>query len=60
MNTLGTEAFADLFSTKKLSFKTVKNWITSFKFFYNLILTNEDIGQAPLSDDILPELLRVI
>ncbi|MGC8593952.1 MAG: hypothetical protein ACP5LF_06680, partial [Nitrososphaeria archaeon] len=55
-----TEAFDDLFPSKKFSFKTVKNWIASFKFFYNFVFTNEDLGRAPLSDDLLPEWLRVI
>jgi hypothetical protein len=53
-----TEAFDDLFPTRKFSFKTVKNWIASFKFFYNFVFTNEDLGQH--SDNLLPEWLRVI
>jgi len=55
MSTLRTEAFDDLFPTRKFRFKTIKNWITSFKFFNNFVFTNEDLGHAPLSDDLLPE-----
>jgi hypothetical protein len=45
-------------SNKKFSFKTIKYWITSFKFFYNFVFTNEDLRQ--LSDDLLPEWSRFI
>ncbi|MFP3262203.1 MAG: hypothetical protein RXP28_05150 [Nitrososphaeria archaeon] len=45
-------------SSKKFSFKTIKDWITSFKFFYNFVFTNEDLRQ--LSDDLLPVWSRVI
>ena len=36
-----TEAFDDLFPTRKFSFRTVKNWISSFKFFYDFVFTKK-------------------
>ena len=55
-----TEAFDDLFPCKKPKFEHVKNWFKAFRFFYNYVFTNEDLGHAPLSDELLPEWVRVI
>jgi len=48
MSTLRTEAFDDLFPCKRPKFDHVKNWFKAFRFFYNYVFTNEDIGSASL------------
>jgi hypothetical protein len=40
-----TEAFDDLFPCKKPKFEHVKNWFKAFRFYYNYVFTNEEIGQ---------------
>ena len=46
-----TEAFDDLFPCRKPKFDHVKNWLKAFRFFYNYVFTNEEIGSAPLSNN---------
>ena len=36
---------------RKPKFDHVKNWLKAFRFFYNYVLTNEEIGSALLSND---------
>jgi len=55
-----TEAFDDLFLCKKPKFDHVKNWFKAFRFFYNYVFTNEEIGSAPLSNEQLPECIKPI
>ena len=46
------------FSVQKAKFEHVKNWFKAFRFFYNYVFTNEEIGSAPLSNDQLPEWIK--
>jgi len=55
-----TEAFDDLFPCRKPKFDHVKNWLKAFRFFYNYVLTNEEIGSAPISNEQLPEWIKPI
>jgi len=45
---------------RKPKFDHVKNWPKAFRFFYNYVLTNEEIGSAPLLNDQLQELIKPI
>jgi len=45
---------------RKPKFEHVKNWLKAFRFFYNYVFTNEEIGSAPLSNDQLPEWIKPI
>jgi len=36
---------------RKPKFDHVSNWFKAFRFFYNYVLTNEEIGSALLSND---------
>ena len=60
MSTLRTEAFDDLFPCRRPKFERVKNWFKAFRFFYNYVFTNEEIGLAPLSNDQLSEWIKPI
>ena len=53
-----TEAFDDLSPCRRPKFSNVKNWFKAFRFFYNYVFTNEEIGSAPLSNDQLPEWIK--
>ena len=55
-----TEAFDDLFPCRRPKFDHVKNWLKAFRFFYNYVFTNEEIGLAPLSNEQLPEWIKPI
>jgi hypothetical protein len=55
-----TEAFDDLFPCRKPKFEHVKNWLKAFRFFYNYVFTNEEIGSAPLSNEQLSEWIKPI
>jgi len=55
-----TEAFDDLFLCRRPKSNHVKNWLKAFRFFYNYVLTNEEIGSAPLSNDQLSEWIKPI
>jgi len=56
----GTEAFDDLFRCRKPKFNHVKNWFKGFKFFYNCVFTNREIGSTPLSSEQLPEWIEPV
>ena len=56
----GTEAFDDLFPCRKPKFDHVKNWFKAFRFFYNYVFTNEEIGSPPLSNEQLSEWIKPI
>ncbi|MFP3131690.1 MAG: hypothetical protein RXR51_08995 [Nitrososphaeria archaeon] len=45
---------------KKPKFEHVKNWFKAFRFFYNYVFTNEEIGSAPLSNEQLSEWIKPI
>ena len=55
-----TKAFDDLFPCRRPKFERVKNWFKAFRFFYNYVFTNEEIGSAPLSNDQLSEWIKPI
>ena len=55
-----TEAFDDLFPCKKPKFEHVKNCFKAFRFFYNYVFTNEEIGSAPLTNEQLSKLIKPI
>jgi len=60
MSTLRTEAFDDLFPCRRPKFSNVKNWFRAFKFFYNYVFTNEEIGSPPISNEQLSEWIKPI
>ena len=45
---------------RKPKFDHVKNWLKAFRFFYNYVFTNKEIGSAPLSNEQLPEWIKPI
>ena len=45
---------------RKPKFDHVKNWFKAFRFFYNYVFTNEEIGLASFSNDQLPEWIKPI
>jgi len=45
---------------RKPKFEHVKNWLKAFRFFYNYVFTNEEIGSAPLSNEQLSEWIKPI
>jgi len=57
-----TECFDDLFPCFKeeCDLKHVHNWISVFRFYHNYVRVNEDLGNAPLQEDDLPEYHRFI
>jgi len=55
-----TKAFDDLFQCRRPKFEHVKNWFKAFRFFYNYVSTNEEIGSAPLLIDQLSEWIKPI
>ena len=55
-----TEAFDYLFPCRRPKFDHVKNWLKAFRFFYNYVFTNEEIGSAPLSNEQLSEWIKPI
>jgi putative transposase len=56
------ECFDDLFPCFRegCNLEHVDNWITVFRFYYNYVRVNEEIGRAPLQYDGLPEYRRFI
>jgi|ADKI01.1.fsa_nt_gi Transposase and inactivated derivatives len=56
------ECFDDLFPCFKegCERRHVHNWISVFRFYYNYVRVNEEMGKAPLQDDTLPEYMGFI
>jgi len=44
---------------RKPKFDHVSNW-QAFRFFYNYVFTNDEIGSAPLSNIQLPKWIKPI
>jgi len=45
-------------NVRKPKFEHVNNWFKAFRFFYNYVFTNEDIGSAPPSNEQLSEWIK--
>ncbi|MFP3131247.1 MAG: hypothetical protein RXR51_06720 [Nitrososphaeria archaeon] len=45
---------------RKPKFDSLRNWFKAFRFFYNYVFTNKEIGSAPLSNEQLSEWIKPI
>jgi len=55
-----TEAFDKFFPCRKPKFDHIKNWFRAFKFFYNYVFMNEEIGSPTISNYQLSEWFKPI